>query len=97
MLGDFGRGRGAGGLPAGGIRASQGTFSSLYFNSLRHLVIYFCFSFFHLNKGREMPVTQLVTPTEEHEGLQLKKTVFLGYCDVAAGGLYVVFCLYFKI
>ena len=43
-----------------------------------------------------MPVTQLVTPTEEHEGLQLKKTVFLGYCDVAAGGLYVVFCLYLK-
>ena len=38
-----------------------------------------------------MPVTRAVTPTEEREGLQLKKTVFLGFCDVAAGGLYVAF------
>lgn len=34
-----------------------------------------------------MPVTRTITPTDEPEELQLKKTVFLGYADVAAGGL----------
>lgn len=38
-----------------------------------------------------MPVTQKLTPLDEPEGIQLKKTVFLGYSDVAAGGLYVPF------
>ena len=38
-----------------------------------------------------MPVTRTITPTDEPEELQLKKTVFLGYADVAAGGLYATF------
>ena len=37
-VGGHGLRGGGGGLPAGGIRASQGTFSSFYFDRIRTLV-----------------------------------------------------------